>query len=205
MDVSPKGKEEKMAIQRFNDRMDDTPRSFSSMLDRFFNESLNVRRQISDFTPHVDAYETEDSFEIEVALPGMKEEEVNIDFHDGRLTISGERRLQNEDRNKRYHMVESQYGSFSRSFQLPHNTDPENIQADFEDGVLRVSVRKEEERPNRRQIQINSRRNNTGAGNTEGQGTQATDSSNDTPEAKLADTGGGENKTTKAKSKKAKE
>lgn len=183
-----------MAIQRFNDRMEEQNQtSFSSMLDRFFNESLNVRRQIPDFTPQVDAYETETSFEIEVALPGLQEDEVNIDFQDGRLTISGERRLQKEDKNKRYHMVESQYGSFSRSFQLPLNTEPENIAAEFENGVLHVSVKKEEERKNRRKIEINSRKNQSdnkagakkvaAADNGSGS-TQPKDSGNDKAESK---------------------
>jgi HSP20 family protein len=193
-----------MAIQRFNERMDEMNQlSFSSMLDRFFNDSLNVRRQISDFTPHVDAYETKNSFEIEVVLPGLKEEEVNIDYQDGRLTISGERRFQNEDKSKRYHMLESHYGSFSRSFQLPPNTKPESIDADFENGVLHVSVKKEEQLQNRRKIEINSRRTQSegdsgtkrmAAGGPDNGSGQAQHSGNDKAEKKNQKTKSGKSK-----------
>jgi HSP20 family protein len=189
-----------MAIQRFNARTDDmSPASFSSMLDRFFNESLNVRKQIRDFTPSVDAYETEGSFEIEMALPGLKEDEVEVDFHDGRLTISGERRFQNEDKNKRYHMVESQYGSFSRSFQLPQNTNPENIEANFEDGVLHISVKKEEERSNRRQIQVKSQGKKAG-----GKQMQVSGGGEEKPTARANDSDGNAGKSEKEKSTKEK-
>lgn len=144
-----------MAIQKYQDPFSElASSSFSSMLDRFFTDSLASRGRVSSFSPHADAYETEKSYEIEVALPGMKREDIKVDFHQGRLSITGERQFRNEQNERRYHVVESSYGSFSRSFQLPDTVDPSNIAASFEDGVLRVSVPKDEQKTRRHQIEV---------------------------------------------------
>ncbi|MBJ6107943.1 Hsp20/alpha crystallin family protein [Hymenobacter sp. BT523] len=144
-----------MAIQKYQDSFGDMmPQSFSSMLDRFFQDSMAGRGRVSAFSPQVDAYETEKGYEIEVALPGLKREDIKVDFHQGRLTVSGERQFKSEQNDRRYHIVESSYGSFNRSFQLPDTVEPRQIQATFEDGVLRVTVPKNEEKTMRHQIQV---------------------------------------------------
>ena len=84
----------------------------------------------------------------------MKREEIKVDFHQGRLTISGERQFKNEQNDRRHHLVESAYGSFHRSFQLPDTVEPRQIQAQFEDGVLHVMVPKDEQKAMRHQIQV---------------------------------------------------
>lgn len=151
-----------MSIQKFQDSFSDMASSnFSTMLDRFFNDSLASRGRVNSFSPHVDAYETEKSYEIEAALPGMKREDIKVDFHQGRLTIAGERQFRNEQNQRRYHMVESSFGSFQRSFQLPDTVDASGIQASFEDGMLRVSVPKDEQKTMRHQIQIKGGQSST--------------------------------------------
>ena len=144
-----------MAIQKYQDSFADMmPQSFSTMLDRFFQDSVAGRGRVSAFSPQVDAYETEKGYQIEVALPGLKREDIKVDFHQGRLTIAGERQFKNEKNERRYHIVESSYGSFQRSFQLPDTVEPRQIQANFEDGVLRVLVPKDEQKTMRHQIQV---------------------------------------------------
>ncbi|KAA5545060.1 Hsp20/alpha crystallin family protein [Adhaeribacter rhizoryzae] len=144
-----------MAIQKFGGLMDDfVPPTFSSMIDRFFQDSVNQRRHLTDFSPQVDACETESGFEIELTLPGLKKEDIKIELQEGRLTVSGERKFRNEDTNKRYQIIESQYGSFSRSFQLPNNIDPNAISAEFQDGILRLTVPKDQQKTQKHQIQI---------------------------------------------------
>ncbi|WP_207433470.1 Hsp20/alpha crystallin family protein [Sabulibacter ruber] len=144
-----------MAIQRLGSGFDEfMPQSFSSMLDRFFNESVNTRERLSKFSPLVDTCETEQGYEIEVALPGLKKEDIQIDFQQGRLTISGERRFSNEQKDKRYHLVESQYGSFSRSFQFPDTVKADGIEAVFENGVLHVRVPKDEQKTAKHRIEV---------------------------------------------------
>ncbi|MFD3000286.1 Hsp20/alpha crystallin family protein [Pontibacter toksunensis] len=144
-----------MALNRYNGMQESMPNSFSSMLDRFFNESVNTRN-FSDFTPHVDACETEKGFELQLALPGVKSEDIAIDFQEGRLTITGERKLERKEDGRRYHMLETQYGSFSRTFYLPDKVNPDKITANFEDGILMVNVPKDEHKTMKRQINISS-------------------------------------------------
>ena len=142
-----------MALNGYNGMQESMPNSFSSMLDRFFNESVNAKNY-TGFTPHVDACETEKSYEIEVALPGVKKEDINIDFQEGKLTITGERKLERQEEGRRYHMLETQYGSFSRTFYLPDKVSPDKITASLEDGILLVTVPKDEQKTMRRQISI---------------------------------------------------
>jgi HSP20 family protein len=165
-----------MAIQRYADSFGDLmPQSFSAMMDRFFNDSLNSRGRLNAFVPQVDAYETEKSYEIEAALPGLKREDLKVEFQQGRLTISGERRLQQERQERRYHLLESQYGSFHRSFQLPDVAAAQGIDAQFEDGVLRISVPKDQQKTMRHQVQIRSGQPATAGQVSERMGQQATD------------------------------
>jgi HSP20 family protein len=142
-----------MVLRKFNGMQDDMPQTFTSMLDRFFNESVNSRG-FSGFTPHVDACETENGYEIELALPGIRKEDVAIDFQEGKLTISGERRFEKKEEGRRYQMLETQYGTFSRSFYLPDNVNPDKISAHLQDGVLQVTVPKDEQKIMKRKITI---------------------------------------------------
>ncbi|WP_266204039.1 Hsp20/alpha crystallin family protein [Pontibacter kalidii] len=144
-----------MALTRYSGMQENMPNTFSAMLDRFFNESVNSRG-FSGFTPHVDACETEHGYEIEAALPGVKKEDISIDFQEGRLTITGERKLEKNEENRRYHMLETQYGAFSRTFYLPDNVNPDKISAEFRDGILLVNVPKDEKKTMKRQINIAS-------------------------------------------------
>ena len=144
-----------MALTRYNGMQESMPTTFSSMLDRFFNDTVNSRG-LSGFTPHVDACETEQGYEIEVALPGVKKDDIAIDFQEGKLSITGERRMEKKEEGRRYHMVETQYGSFSRTFFLPDNVNPDKITAEFVDGILLVNVPKDEKKTKRRQIAISS-------------------------------------------------
>jgi len=167
-----------MSIQKHQDSFSDMASSnFSTMLDRFFNDSLASRGRVNSFSPHVDAYETEKGYEIEASLPGMKREDIKVDFHQGRLTIAGERQFRNEQNERRYHLVESSFGSFQRSFQLPDTVDASRIEASFEDGVLRVSVPKDEQKTMRHQIQVRGSQSSSAANGqmSERVGQQATD------------------------------
>ncbi len=145
-----------MTITKYNGYLTDKmPQTFSTMLDRFFNETVNSRRQLADFTPHVDALETETQYEFNVSLPGLTKEDINIDFQEGKLTIAGERKFnQEEGQNKKYYLLETQYGSFSRTFFLPDNVNPAQIEAHFENGILHVTVPKDEQKVKKHQIQI---------------------------------------------------
>jgi HSP20 family protein len=100
--------------------------------------------------PAMDLVETEDHFVLRADLPGMTEDDVKIEFEDGTLTISGERKAEHESKNEGYYRVERAFGSFSRSLTLPQGVDPESVTASFDNGVLEVRIPKPEERKPRR-------------------------------------------------------
>lgn len=124
---------------------------FSDIMDEFFNDAVNNRRE--NFVPSIDISETEDQFLITAELPGMKKEDINISLENNRLAISGERNFEKEEKSKKYHRVETSYGTFERSFQLPDNVDEESIQATYENGLLNISIDKNEDKV-KKQIEI---------------------------------------------------
>ncbi len=142
-----------MSLVRFNSE-DYRPTSFSSFIDRFFNDALTSRGVESKFVPQVDIVENDKAFEIHVAVPGMKKNDFHIDINDGRLTISGERKMQNEKNDKNYHSVETYYGSFSRSFYLPDSVNDEKVDARYEDGILYITVPKDEKKLLKRTVTV---------------------------------------------------
>jgi HSP20 family protein len=105
-------------------------------------EQTREQQEIVDFRPKVNTRETENAYHIEVELPGIKKEEVNVEVDGNVLTISGERSLRDEVKEEDYHKVESRYGLFKRSFTLPEKVDIENIHAEAENGLLEVVVPK---------------------------------------------------------------
>lgn len=145
-----------MTTTKYNGYLTDkTPQTFSTMLDRFFNDSVNNRRLLADFTPHVDASETGNQYEFHVSLSGLSKEDITIDFQEGKLTIAGERKFKREEaKDKKFHLLETQYGSFSRTFFLPDNVNPAQIDAKFENGILQVIVPKDEQKVKKHQVEI---------------------------------------------------
>jgi HSP20 family protein len=95
--------------------------------------------------PAVDILEEEDAIVLKAELPGVKPEDVDITIENGMLTISGERRLESEEKRENYHRVESSYGSFSRSFALPDRVDPSSIEASMASGILNLRIAKRAE------------------------------------------------------------
>jgi len=98
------------------------------------------------FTPAMDLVEADDHYELTTDLPGVAEKDVNVEFEDNVLTVSGERRSESEQRTGGYIRVERASGSFSRSLTLPAGIDASAITAEFSNGVLHVSIPKPAER-----------------------------------------------------------
>jgi HSP20 family protein len=110
---------------------------------------------ISSFIPNVNTREGEYAYHVELDLPGIKKEDIEITTEDNVLTISGERKMKEEVKEDDYYKVESAYGKFSRSFTLPEKIDVENIHAESKDGVLEVIIpklSKEENKPKKIEI-----------------------------------------------------
>jgi HSP20 family protein len=110
----------------------------------------NAGNAMRRWMPPMDLVETDDHFVLRADLPGLGEDDVKIEFEDGTLTVSGERKAEHESKGEGYHRVERAFGAFSRSLTLPQGVDPEAVTASFNRGVLEVSIPKPEERKPRR-------------------------------------------------------
>ncbi len=141
-----------MKLTRYNNLESQYPTTFSSMLDRFFNDSIG--QNLKQFTPAVDISEDQDKYDIQVSVPGMKKEDFKLELVDGRLTISGERKMEEKKEGKNFHSVETHYGSFNRSFYLPEDVDQQNISAKYEDGLLKVALQKSEKNASKATIEV---------------------------------------------------
>lgn len=102
------------------------------------------------FAPAMDIQETEDAYIVEADVPGLKKDEVHIEVADNVLTIKGERKSEQEQKEKNFHRVERSFGSFARSVALPAGFDNTKVSAKFENGVLTITLPKPEERKPRR-------------------------------------------------------
>lgn len=142
-----------MSIIRYNPN-DFTPTSFSNLIDRFFNDSMQRSGQ-STFVPKVDVIESEKAFELHVEVPGMKKEDFNVEVNDNYLTISGERKFSTEKNEKDYHSIETRYGSFSRSFTLPESVNSDKIDAKYNNGILELTIPKDEKKLLKTSIKVN--------------------------------------------------
>jgi len=145
-----------MSIVRYSTANDFTPTSFSNLIDRFFSDSLARTGGSSySFVPKVDILENDKAFEINLAVPGLNKEDFKIDLNDNFLTISGERKFSKERKGDNLHVVETQYGNFGRSFSLPENVDASNINAAYNNGILVITLPKDEKKTLKTTIKVN--------------------------------------------------
>jgi HSP20 family protein len=146
-----------MSIIRYNPGVNDlAPTTFANLIDRFFNESLTrTGGSQYSFVPKVDVVENEKSFEIHVAVPGMNKDDFKIDLNDNLLTISGERKFTKEKKENNYHSIETQFGTFLRSFSLPENVDGTKINAAYVNGILEINIPKDEKKTLKTAIKVN--------------------------------------------------
>jgi HSP20 family protein len=117
---------------------------FWDPLDRFFKqEDWDIVPQ--EFIPRANIVETDDMFEVTMELPGMDVKDVNVEFQNGMLWIIGEKKEFKEEKGQSFHRVEREYGKFNRRFHLPGAIKEPEINAEFDNGVLRIMVPKSEE------------------------------------------------------------
>ncbi len=115
------------------------------LTDQLFRGWTGTGGEMQNFAPAVDIYEDEGTITVQAQVPGVKAEDVHIDVENNVLTISGDRKLEREDKREGYHRIESSYGSFTRSFMLPEAADSEKVEAGLSDGVLTVRIPKRPE------------------------------------------------------------
>lgn len=125
--------------------------NFPAVFDRFFNDDFFNNWSSRNFSqtnttiPAVNIKANENSFAVEMAAPGLSKDDFKIELDQNTLTISCEKKTENNDEKDNYSRQEYSYQSFSRSFTLPESADGEKISAKYEDGILKVDIPKKEE------------------------------------------------------------
>ena len=140
-------------------------REFSAMqermnrMNRLFRESYSPEAPeealtTTGFAPLVDIYEDEHNITLKIEVPGIDEKDIDVHIENNTLTVHGERKIEKEEKEENFRRVERQYGSFTRSFTLPTTVDPEKVSANYDKGILKISLaKKAEAKP--KQIKVN--------------------------------------------------
>jgi HSP20 family protein len=138
-----------------------------------FSEFVNLQNQLnrvfqdfgrgsdelttSGFVPPADIYEDEHSITLKLEVPGIDEKDLDIRLENNTLTVRGERKFEKEEKEENFHRIERRYGSFSRSFTLPNTVESENVKANYENGILRITLAKREEaKPRQIKVSVGS-------------------------------------------------
>ena len=126
--------------------MDELQRRLTSIFGLGSQRAANGKEDVTvaQWLPLVDITEDDKEYLIKAELPEVRKEDVKVTVESGVLAISGERKFEKEEKDKRYHRIERSYGSFTRSFNLPDDADDGKVSAEFKDGVLTVRLAKSE-------------------------------------------------------------
>jgi HSP20 family protein len=127
-------------------------------INRVFRESYgegdDQSLTTSSFAPAVDVYEDEHSVTLKIEVPGIDEKDIDVRLENNILTVHGERKIEQEEKEENYRRVERHYGSFTRTFTLPTTVDSEKVSANYDKGVLKIALpKKAEAKP--KQIKVN--------------------------------------------------
>jgi|SRR5581483_5789426 len=140
-------------------------REFSTMqnrmnlMNRLFRESSSLAGPeealgTTSFAPPVDIYEDEHTVTLKMEVPGIDEKDMELTIENNTLTVHGQRQIEKDEKEENFHRIERQYGSFTRSFTLPNSVDPAQVSANYDRGVLKITLaKKAEAKP--KQIKVN--------------------------------------------------
>ena len=136
-----------MAITRWDPFRELT--SLQDRMNRLFQEQYGGQRDedltTSAFAPPVDIYEDEHNLTLKLEVPGIDEKDIDIRVENNVLTVRGERKLEKEEKEENFHRVERRYGSFVRAFTLPNTVDMDSAKANYDKGVLKITLAKRAE------------------------------------------------------------
>ncbi len=134
--------------------------SLRDELDRLFEspwtELARTSQLLSGWTPALDIHEDKDNFIVRAELPGMKREDIDVSLHDGALSISGERKLEQKFEEAEVYRTERFFGKFQRTVSLPAAVAADKVKAQYKDGVLTITLPKTEEaKPKQIDVNVN--------------------------------------------------
>ena len=134
-----------MTLVKFNNNRNNTLMpGFNDVFDSIFNDTFFSDRMVSR-VPAVNISESDNSYHVELAAPGLKKEDFKISLDKNVLSVSADKKTETVDENKKFSKREYSYQSFSRSFTLPESADHSKIEADYTDGILKLTITKKEE------------------------------------------------------------
>ena len=119
-------------------------REMDRLWENFFGERPLPRIWEREWAPSLDVSETKDNFVVKAEVPGIDAKDIDISLTGDVLTIKGEKRQEKEEKEEDYHLVESSYGSFSRSVRLPAEVESDKIKASYKNGILNITLPKSE-------------------------------------------------------------
>jgi HSP20 family protein len=147
-----------MAIVRWNPARNilGLDNEMSLLLGEFFGvDKHGEETEFIRWAPRVDIVEQDGGYELVADLPGLKKEDIKIEIKDNMLTLRGEKKLEEEKKDKNYRLCERYYGEFVRTFALPENVNRDGIVAEFKDGVLKLEIPKTEKaKPKQIEVQV---------------------------------------------------
>lgn len=142
-----------MTLVKFNNRTRNSAPYFNNVFDSLFNEAVNKNLTINK-VPGVNILETEDSYKIELAAPGLTKEDFQINLKKDTLSVWAERKALEGADQKDYTRKEFDYNSFARSFVLPESVDAEKISAEYVNGILNISIGKDVAKLQEKEIKV---------------------------------------------------
>ncbi len=138
----------------------DPLREFATLQDRMNRlfprgpEGQDESLTTTAFAPPVDVYEDEHNVTLKIEVPGIDEKDIDVRIENNTLTVHGERKFEKDEKEENYRRVERQYGSFTRTFTLPNTVNQDSVHADYDKGVLKITMaKKAEAKP--KQIKVN--------------------------------------------------
>jgi HSP20 family protein len=120
---------------------------FRELASFFENWDASGKEQLAagTFVPAVDVYEDEHNLVLKMEIPGVHEEDIKVSLENNTLTVNGERKFEKEEKEENFHRIERRYGSFTRTFRLPSTVDPEKAEANYDKGILKLTLAKRPE------------------------------------------------------------
>ena len=129
----------------------------NSLFQDYGRSSQDELSTTANFVPAVDVYEDEHKVTLKLEIPGVNQDDLDIRVENQTLTIRGERKFEKEEKEENFHRIERRYGSFARSFTLPTTIDTESVNANYENGVLKIELSKRAEaKPKQIKVNVNA-------------------------------------------------
>lgn len=120
-------------------------RELASLFENFAEGAGKAQLQAGTFVPPVDIYEDEHTLVMKMDLPGVAEEDLDVQLENNTLTVKGERKFEKEEKEENFHRIERRYGTFLRTFRVPSTVDPDGVDAQYDKGVLKLTMAKRAE------------------------------------------------------------